>query len=222
MTDFIMIFALLVGFIYGGSLLTKATLQPLWSFLNSLTILLHIVMLNIQVPAEVSYQASQLIYFSRFSFMASSDEYWALDPRDINLESIQYQSGYGHYGIWQNMGIITDVILVLFFLTMCAMILDAVTCCYCCRKKAHLKFSEINIRLQIQAYLEMVLCICINLKGSEHWSFTNQIGILIYLLLTIRLLILSCYTEKIFTNNPDNTLVLGLNPKRPEKVSQYL
>ena len=88
MTDFIMIFALLVGLIYGGSLLTKATLQPLWSFLNSLTILLHIVMLNIQVPAEVSYQASQLIYFSRFSFMASSDEYWALDPRDINLESI--------------------------------------------------------------------------------------------------------------------------------------
>ena len=154
--------------------------------------------------------------------MASSDEYWALDPRDVNLESIQYQSGYSHYGIWQNMGIITDAILVLFFLTMCAMISDVVTCCCCCRKRAHLKFSDINIRLQIQAYLEMVLCICINLKGSDYWSFTNQIGILIYLLLTLRLLILSCCTEKIFTNNPENTMVLGLNPKRPKKVSQYL
>ena len=120
------------------------------------------------------------------------------------------------------MGIITDAILVLFFLTMCAMISDVVTCCCCCRKRMNLKFSEINIRFQIQAYLEMVLCICINLKGSDYWSFTNQIGILIYLLLTVRLLILSYFAEKIFTNNPENTLVLGLNPKRPKKVSQYL
>ena len=120
------------------------------------------------------------------------------------------------------MGIITDAILVLFFLTMCAMVSDAVTCCCFCRKKAHLKISDMNIRLQIQAYLEMVLCICINLKGSDYWSFTNQIGILIYLILTVRLLILSCCAEKIFVNNPENTMVLGLNPKRPRKVSQYL
>ena len=78
------IFALLVGFTFVGSLLIKATLHPFWSFFNSLTILLHLVMLNIQIPAEISYQAGQLIYFSRFSFMASSDEYWALDPRDVN------------------------------------------------------------------------------------------------------------------------------------------
>ena len=90
MTDIMTIFALLIGFIFGGSLFIKASLHPFWSFFNSLTILLHIVMLNIQVPASVSYQASQLIFFSRFSFMASSDEYWALDPRDVNLESIQY------------------------------------------------------------------------------------------------------------------------------------
>ena len=68
----------------------------------------------------------------------------------------------------------------------------------------------------------MILCICINLKGSDYWNFTNQIGILIYLLLCIRLLLLSCCAGEIFKNSPDNTMVLGLNPKRPEQVSQYL
>ena len=184
------------------------SLLPFWMFLNSMSLIAHIPMLNINLPAGANYFLLGLLDILRFNIgqlnlwlrqqVQGSDELdfeLVLNDEVAFYTPLLYACGYS-FSIWPNLipyGCILALILILWVF---ACMIDLVKCC-CNRKPSYeSKMTNCIVRFFYEVFFEVILCAFINASYIKPGDVNGYVlSIVLICLICVSMLII-CLTVR--------------------------
>ena len=207
----------------------QVSLLPFWALIHSLQLLLHVPMLNIQLPGQISLVNSQLLDIVRFGYWNPFDDMW--DQNEGYIMPILNQSGYHHYSFIPNIGLIYVGMMILFtltFLTTCLPHVLPFGLIKCHKSSAYI--FNFSIRFTMLVFFEVALCAMINFTQPElltvghRTSLMSAAGIAVMatcflICMTFLRYAVSKQTQYVFPYF--KTVLLGMNLNHPERAATF-
>ena len=239
---------ILIGFL--ACLLLGGEMVPFWAMVNTLQILIHLPLINVEIPGFTALFLKGLLDVTRFEFVPLDGlvniltGYRPDAETEGGLNPVFEQYGYESKYMIPNLGLIWITFLVLCAATVLAGVKDLVTILWCDVKTPLLRrqtkwcsfMSNVWTRFMLEVFLEMTICILINftaMGGSASFQRSSSAcSVMLFIVLGLFLLfVLSLLLYKWHTTDPGvpegepasfhKTLFLGLNTKHQARSLMY-
>ena len=176
--------------------LSCGNLSPLWMFINSLQLIVHIPLINSRLPSIANLYFLDYLSIIRLHFSdineqistyfgfhdAYNEDFRAIEEHDEYYNELIHQCGYS-INLMHNLALILfliGVFLSVWFILACK---DFI--CFCGRRKDEALFFNFTVRFLYEMFFEVCLCLMISFSSAKFLADETKVTLFVSIALTV-------------------------------------